>query len=406
MSFLLKIVEGPNKGAEIALVEGVSVTLGKGNDCDIILADPTLPAEPLTLEAGADSVVAGGEPLAPFAVKTLGSTSFAVGPSDAPWGELVWPRSNDERQEASDESQEEAQDAKAEGVAPKAAEGDKGRSKAETPDAGSDGSTEERSNGQTSKRGFFSRLLGIVAAVVVLIVILLIFAKCPKGSGGSQPSTVSLQPSTLSSLVERYGLVSTNRDGRVVLVGDFSSRAERLAATAEAYSAQPGIELDFADTESLKTAVADTLALVGETRLSVADITNRVAVLAGEAANFRRMLEAIAADVPKIANVDVTGVRVLGLGTLVSMEEAGESPDEQPSIRAGEQPGKRTGEQTVQALPQLPICGILTAPYPCLVLRDGRRVLEGAPVGDSVILKIEADSVTLTNSTGRFTWKP
>ena len=43
MNFLLKIVEGPNKGAEIALVEGVAVTLGKGDDCDIVLADPTLP---------------------------------------------------------------------------------------------------------------------------------------------------------------------------------------------------------------------------------------------------------------------------------------------------------------------------------------------------------------------------
>ena len=32
MNFLLKIVEGPNKGAEITLVEGVAVTLGKGDE--------------------------------------------------------------------------------------------------------------------------------------------------------------------------------------------------------------------------------------------------------------------------------------------------------------------------------------------------------------------------------------
>ena len=32
--------------------------------------------------------------------------------------------------------------------------------------------------------------------------------------------------------------------------------------------------------------------------------------------------------------------------------------------------------------------------------------MEGAPIGDSVILRIDADSVTLTNSAGRFTWKP
>ena len=56
--------------------------------------------------------------------------------------------------------------------------------------------------------------------------------------------------------------------------------------------------------------------------------------------------------------------------------------------------------------PSFPVCGILTTPYPCLVMRDGRRVMEGALIGDSVIVEIGADSVTLTNSTGRFTWKP
>ena len=45
MNFLLKIVEGPNKGAEIALVEGVVVSLGKRDDCDIVLADATLPED-------------------------------------------------------------------------------------------------------------------------------------------------------------------------------------------------------------------------------------------------------------------------------------------------------------------------------------------------------------------------
>ena len=84
MSFLLKIVEGPNKGAEIALVDGVSVTLGKGDECDIVLADPTLPEEPLTIEASADGVSFDGERLEPLHVVVRGSTSFAVGPADAP----------------------------------------------------------------------------------------------------------------------------------------------------------------------------------------------------------------------------------------------------------------------------------------------------------------------------------
>ena len=95
MKFLLKIVQGPNAGAEIALVEGVRVTLGSADSCDIVLADPTLPAEACAIEASADSVAltpSGAEPetLAPLQVRSFGSTALAVGPADSPWGPLVW----------------------------------------------------------------------------------------------------------------------------------------------------------------------------------------------------------------------------------------------------------------------------------------------------------------------------
>ena len=91
MNFLLKIVEGPNKGAEIALVAGVAVTLGKSDECDIVLADPTLPSEAIRIEASDDGVTVDGGVLEPFAVRTAGATAFAVGPADAPWNELKWP---------------------------------------------------------------------------------------------------------------------------------------------------------------------------------------------------------------------------------------------------------------------------------------------------------------------------
>ena len=37
MNFVLKIVRGANAGAEIALPEDVAVSLGKSDDCDIVL---------------------------------------------------------------------------------------------------------------------------------------------------------------------------------------------------------------------------------------------------------------------------------------------------------------------------------------------------------------------------------
>ncbi|MBQ8125301.1 MAG: hypothetical protein IJ173_05350, partial [Kiritimatiellae bacterium] len=74
--------------------------------------------------------------------------------------------------------------------------------------------------------------------------------------------------------------------------------------------------------------------------------------------------------------------------------------------RTGDPAASRAARLAAPARPTLPVCGILTTPYPCLVLKNGMRVLEGAPLGDSIVLKIEADAVTLTNANGRIVWKP
>ena len=410
MSFLLKIVEGPNKGAEIALVEGVAVTLGKTDACDIVLADATLGDEPIEIEASADGVTFGGERLEPLHVAVRGSTAFAVGPSDSPWGELVWPKreSSPEREETEDSGSREAG----------------GGERGEPRDSGP---APEKSEGKRRS------CLGCLIASILLLLALAILAWLFRGwleprvnellgrAGHNAPQNAvdtatshdavggadSSKLDPLSPLVKRYGLATTNRNGRAILVGDFATRAERLAATAEAYAAQPGVELDFADGESLKTAVADTLALVGETAMGVSAVTGRVAVLTGKTAKLKQALEAISAEVPKLANFDVSGVHVTPLAVMVAPGTANAEPSSPlvPSRSAAVARREELGKQETVA-PSLPVCGILTTPYPCLVLRDGRRIMEGAPVGEWTVLKIGADSVTITNAVGRFTWKP
>ena len=215
-----------------------------------------------------------------------------------------------------------------------------------------------------------------------------------------------------ATLVARYTLVATNRNGSTVYVGDFATRAERLAATAKIYAAKPGVDLDLSDGESLKTAVADTLALVGEQALAVVAVTNRTAVLAGRTANLRRTLEAISANVPKLENVDVAGIKIVRANTEPPRESSPRenSAPEVPIVVAvdsdNDEPIDEASEVPVPPRVDLPVCGILTTPYPCLVLRDGARIMEGAAIGDNVVLKIAADSVTLTNATGRFVWRP
>ena len=271
MNFLLKIVEGPNKGAEIALVEGVGITLGKSDACDIVLADPTLPEAPLTIEASAGGVTVGGSALEPFHVISSGATSFAVGPADAPWKALVWPKTEEPELQESEPAAESGK-----------------------PAAPADAAAASRPQPEEAKpekrRGFFGCLAALIVLCLILAGLCWVFREeikpraaawwdriTSRESGiAGLPGTTRKDAEELAAIAERYHLSLTNRQGRAVLVGDFASRAERLTATAEAYGAQPGIELDFADGDSLKTAVADTLSLVGETQLSVADITNRV----------------------------------------------------------------------------------------------------------------------------------
>lgn len=395
MNFLLKIVEGPNKGAEIALVEGVSVTLGKGDDCDIVLADTTLPEAPVEISATADAVLAGDETLEPFHVKTLGATSLAVGPADAPWEPLVWPKT----EEPPDSQPVESSDRQDAGQQ----QSDNGKDPSDDATGGRvDDSTEKPPRGRWRGR--------LVAAVVLLLLLLLGLARCSRESRASRATRTSSGSSVsslsseiaLSEIADRYGLSLAETNGTMMLSGNLKTRRERLAATAEAYQAYPGIDLDISDDESFRTAAEDAIFTLTEGVLKVAAATNRVLALVGTSPSpteLKRTLEALSADLPKLRDLDVSGVVLGGVAGTAGLESSDGRRD-QPSSRAS-RPASRQS-----AAPSLPVCGILTVPYPCLVLRDGRRVMEGAEIDGNVILKIGSDSVIVTNSAGRLEWKP
>ena len=402
MNFMLKIVEGPNKGAEIALVEGVAVTLGKGEDCDIVLADPTMPDAPLSVEASADGVAVSGVPLESFSVKTFGATSFAVGPADAPWGELKWPKPEDreEERENGEESTEPPPPPTTEPPSPPATEPSSRR-----------------------RGGCFGCLFVLLGLLLVLIALVWLFwdalkpraeslwEKMYAGRSGTddtptvQSSGSVTRSSSLRDIAAKYALSLVESDGRARISGNLKTRRDRLAATAEAYGAQPGVELDLSDDETLRTSAEDALFTLTEGALKVVAATNRVVSIAGSSRSpllLKKTLEALNADLPKLRNVDTSGVVISPLMARTDGDGAGDG-EQADGIFSTRTP-RRTSKKT--ASPTLPVCGILTTPYPCLVMRDGRRIMEGATVADSVIVEIGADSVTLTNSTGRFTWKP
>jgi len=404
MNFILKIVEGPNKGAEIALVEGVAVTLGKGDDCDVILADATLPETPLSIEASADGVLVGGEKLAPFHVRTVGSTSFAFGPSDAPWRELVWPKDEVEEPKEETPAEEAAPaEAKSEGVA------DGGES-AEKP--------AEESSKEKRRGGFLGCLVVLLALLLALAglgwyfraQVVEYYERWASGESGGKPDAEAVELSrmvVLKSVAEQYGLEVTEDDGIVKVSGNLSTRAKRLRATAEAYAAKPGVLVDISDDESFRMSADDALFTMTEGALKAVSATNRVLTISGSvqsAEALRKVVSALAADMPKLRDVDVSGVRISASAAPIEIGTAGTGVPE--AVHGSPASVRPAAAKKSAGVPDLPVCGILTTPYPCLVMRNGSRVMEGAQIGGGVILKIEADAVTITNSTGRFTWRP
>ena len=408
MGYLLKIVEGPNRGAEIALVEGVAVTLGKGDECDIVLADSTLPEEPLSIEANGDAVSVNGEQLEQFAVKTLGATSFAVGPADAPWGELKWPAKGEISRKDAEPQGKETQAEEAHGEEDLRDSATPREEKADAPEP------------EKKKHGCLGCLVVLVLLVLLLGVLAWLFRATVRpyaekvlayareslhvGGGTGGAGMGAALPMTLSEVASSYGLELEENDGQAKLSGNLKTRAERLRATAEAYEARPGVDLDLSDDESFRASADDALFTITEGAIKAVAATNRVLSIAGTSPSpfaLKRILESLSADLPKLRDIDATGV---AYGMVPGNEKSEEGDGDDGETLIGVSHAKRRAAKAKE--PSLPVCGILTAPYPCLVMRDGSRVLEGAALGGNVIVKIEADAVTVTNATGRFTWKP
>jgi len=203
-------------------------------------------------------------------------------------------------------------------------------------------------------------------------------------------------------------VVATNSNGRTVFMRNFKTRAERLAAAGEVYASRPGVDLDFSDDESFRTAATDLVFTLTEGELGVVAATNRVLVLSGTSpspAALKRTLRALSAALPYLANVvcddvswaaDSESASTVPV-SVVAASTAKMNPSDYPAVVQVKVPAQ---------VPSFPVCGVMTTPVPCLMLRNGARVLEGASFEGYTIERIEADAVTVSNATGRITWKP
>ena len=429
MNVLLKIVQGPNAGAEIAVAEGMTVSLGKGYSCDILLADQSLADVACELEVSAERVrmlLPGGveERLEPFAVKFLGeTTAIAIGPETGTWDELVWPVRGTASVEEKSAGPEEV---------------DPSEEKSESSATETDG---------TKKRRFGCGCIVAAALLAPVVFVVLVFLLWPFRSSaakflgptaphlrpvvyfvhdagigavgfawdlakgcipeGDEEETVPPPPS-IRDVAAAHGLSCIETNGTCVLSGNFATRMQRLSATAAAYAAKPGVTLDVSDDESLRHAASEVLELVSEGKLKVHSATNRIIALSGfspGASNLRATLEAIRADVPNVRNVDCTRVMLGESNGISEVVESVDSATAKSDVKGVKTARVRRDKRKSNA-PKMPVVGVLTVPYPCIVLKDGSRVTEGAEFGGFIIDRIGADTIRVRGPEGTFEWRP
>ena len=382
------------KGAEIALVAGTRVKAGSGDECDIIIADTSLDANAFELDVSEDAVVlvlpdGATEELEDFTVRTFGTTGIAVGPAEGAWGELRRPSEQPKPQEAPVE-----ETAPADGAADGAAEPDP----AAVP--------------LWKNRCRMTWAAGILAVALLLAAALLYFLfPYPFLGGGdaAADTVVAVRTPTLAEIASEHGLRIDEENGRPRLSGNLRLRTERLAIRALALAADRTVVLDLTDDQSLRTAAESSFAASTGGKLKADSVSNRVLTVSGEipsAAVLAYVLKALDEDVPKLERCDTTRVRTTAVAVSREAEKA-EAPAREVSPPALAAPTEAlAAAKPVVPVYDFPVAGILVAPYPCVVLKDGRRCMEGAVIGGVRLKSIRAEELVFEGAAGELRWRP
>ena len=419
MNYLLKIVQGANAGAEIALADG-TVTFGSSDSCDIVLADSSLAAEAFAIETTDTGVnlkeLPDGEAkkIDLYTLFSFGNSSFAVGENGAAWPELKSP-------EPPPPPEQPAADTETDSSASTPP------SPSDTPPS-TDGEPRPATEEPRPTEGKRSSRRSCLGCLLVLVLLLVFFAigyflalrygriweSVPfvrenldtPAAENDTPAAESESPAdTLAAWAATNGVVVSEKDGETVISGNFAKRADRLAFAQDAYERDANLILDLSDDETLKSGVEEVLFVLTEGRTKLVVATNRVVKLAGRARSRDELLHTVAAictDVNRVRVVDDTAV-VCDDGKRTDAPTryqalSSQAARKHPFVTPAPKPGMPE--------PKCPVAGVILMPYPCLVLRDGSRAAEGSMVGEFKVEKIEADKVTLKRGEETVTWKP
>lgn len=411
MSWLLKLVEGPMAGAEVALVNGTRVKVGTSDDCDIVIVDASLPDFTLDVAEGAVTLLtASGETrvLKPFEIESQGQTAFAIGPAEGAWQSLVRPAPTPASTPAP-ESDEPVAAPEPE----KSADAEKKQDDSPVPEAE-----------KHSRRWGCGFLGGCLVLLLLLLLAFLAWYYWPRvrerypvvservettivkvrgwfmPTAAKQEVVVPKAGPTLEEIARQYGLDLLRKGDNPLLKGNVRLRTERLAIRALALNENVHTEFDLTDDESLRSSSDELLFVVTEGALKAVSASNRVVALSGYAPNaseLERAIRALNADVPGIDRLETSAVQVGGTPPLA----VAKTKFAAPAVKATAVPNAAP-----VAKKDYPIAGIITKPYPLVVMRNGLRLAEGAQIGTAIIERIEEDRLVLRDGKTTFEWKP
>lgn len=377
MNLLLKIVSGPMRGAEIALVPGLCLSVGSSEECDVVVADGAMADKAFSLDVSEEGVTLtspGSAPanIAMYEVFTFGSTDFAYGSADEKWPELIYKKEEDAAK-----VEEETEEQPSPPIEPSSPQEEAKKGKEE--------STEPK-----KKSHLFAILLLIFFLIILALLAWLFYARKEKKveiiSEDDKPAF------SLQEIASKYNLTLESGEKGDLILGNLQTKKERKELYALVRQNYPKTKLKVTDDETLKASVVELLFGITEGAVQVESLKDGVLTLKGSIKDldtFTLAMRTIENDIPGIKLVNPQNVQITSLPTGAPITTT-------------------TSPRVVAKTPkkEFPIAGIVTKPYTYIVLKNGTRLVEGAEFGGVVIEKIEANKVTLRDGNNTYTVEP
>jgi type III secretion protein D len=307
-AYALKVLSGPNLGAEIPLGEG-QYLIGTDDSCDIILSDDQVAGRHLRLEITAGEIHIAAMDAAAFLdgedtggvesavsfhqVVTIGATHLAIGPSGREWPIIQLPQPKPLPVEA----EEEEETAPVETETAEAAADPEPQSLAEPPP-------------QPAPAGRGKALGLIAAALVVLLTGGLVFIAAAPDRGAQRP--VERKPDAqairdlLSTLDHPDLEVVGDPRGRLTIQGYVDRVDQKKGIVTELRKRGINIRIQVKSGDQLVTAVKETLTALGYDLDIEWGGEGRIVVkgAATDKSDFQSALAMVKQDIPAIRQID------------------------------------------------------------------------------------------------------